>query len=86
MLSDSKTIGTEKANETDFGSHKLTVGVPKSGSLEPLGRSYPNKLYKSGSESGRKFKRVSKGPSRGFIPRRPSKSQRKALKKLGVTG
>jgi hypothetical protein len=37
-------------------------------------------------KSGRKFKRVSKGPSGGFIPRRPSKSQRKALKKLGVTG
>ena len=37
-------------------------------------------------KSGRKFKRVSKGPSGGFIPRRPSKSQRKALEKLGVTG
>ena len=28
MLSDSKTIGTEKANETDFGLHKLVSGVP----------------------------------------------------------
>lgn len=37
-------------------------------------------------ESGRKFKRVSKDPSGVFIPRRPSKSQRKALMKQGVTG
>ena len=37
-------------------------------------------------EPGRKFKRIRKGPSVGFIPRRPSGSQRKALKKLGVTG
>lgn len=35
---------------------------------------------------GRKFKRVRKGPSGGFIPRRPGKSQRKALKQLGVSG
>ena len=37
-------------------------------------------------ESGRKFTRVRKGPAVGFIPRRPSNSQRKALKKQGVAG
>lgn len=37
-------------------------------------------------EPGRKFKRVRKGPAIGFIPRRPSGSQRKARRKLGVYG
>lgn len=37
-------------------------------------------------EPGRKFKRIRKGPAVGFIPRRPDKAQRKALKKQGVAG
>lgn len=37
-------------------------------------------------ELGRKFKRIRKGPVVGFIPRRPSGSQRKARKKQGVYG
>jgi Transposase DDE domain len=35
-------------------------------------------------EPGRKFKRTRKGPAIGFIPRRPDKTQRKALKNQGV--
>lgn len=35
---------------------------------------------------GRKFKRIRKGPVGGFIPRRPDRAQRKALRKQGVAG
>jgi len=37
-------------------------------------------------EPGRTFTRVRKGPAIGFIPRRPDKSKRKALRKQRVTG
>jgi hypothetical protein len=37
-------------------------------------------------EPGRTFTRVRKGPAIGFIPRRPDKAKRKALRKQRVTG